>query len=240
MNTFKSLFLNKLFLLVFVAFGSFIVIGCDGGGGDSGGGGDEINGPGPITTIQMAEISFAPSLLGRFALDNLTFNPTLTFDELEFSPPEPINGKTVQGVTFFFTVGGMPSIDATVVLEQLGLPAGPGDTPLITPPIIEGDDTGLLTLIFDPPVGSVSFDFSLGDIVDIPDAATIRIFDEMGDFIATASADASVPPGFIFPEGTLGLGTNGIVNAIENIDSEYSTQNEFNYSDTGWEIKTLD
>lgn len=37
MNTFKSLFLSKLFLLVFVVVGSFIVIGCDGGGKDGGG-----------------------------------------------------------------------------------------------------------------------------------------------------------------------------------------------------------
>jgi len=223
---------SLLTLIIFFSFGT--IVGCD-GGGDGGGGGDENNGPGPVTTIQMAEISFAASLFGRFALDNLTFNPTLTFDEPEFTPAGPIDGKTVQGVTFMFDIGGMPSDDAAV-----GLSLGPEDTPLLTPPLIEGDDAGVLTLIFDPTVGSVSFDFSLSDIVDIPDAATIRIFDEMGELIDTASADASVPPGFLFPEGTLGLGTNGIVNAIEKIDSEYSTQHEFNYPDTGWKIETLD
>ncbi|MCK5391272.1 MAG: hypothetical protein KAJ31_02505 [Deltaproteobacteria bacterium] len=197
--------------VLFVLVGLGTVGGC---GSSGGGGGEDGNGDGVVAgkNIVSAEITFAASLLGRFALDNLSFNPLLTFDEPEFSPPEPINGKTVQGVTFLFTVDGIPSSDAMVLLEEDGLEAGPGDTPLITPPLIEGDDSGVLTLVFDPPVDSISFDFSLSDIVDIPDAVTITIFDEgesIDNLLGNASADAIVPQGFIFPEGTLEINTNG-------------------------------
>ncbi len=197
--------------VLFVLVGLGTVGGCGssgGGGGEDGNGDDVVAGK----NIVSAEITFAASLGGRFALDNLSFNPVLTFDEPEFSPPEPINGKTVQGVTFLFTVDGIPSSDAMVLLEQDGLEPGPGDTPLITPPILEGDDSGVLTLVFDPPVDSISFDFSLSDIVDIPDAVTITIFDEgesIDNLLGNASADAIVPQGFIFPEGTLEINTNG-------------------------------
>ena len=42
MNAFKSLFLNKIFLLVFIAVGT--LVGCDGGGGDGSNDSDNING----------------------------------------------------------------------------------------------------------------------------------------------------------------------------------------------------
>jgi hypothetical protein len=174
--------------------------------------------------ISRAEISFASA--ERFALDNLAFNPLLTFDEPEFSPAGPINGKTVQGVTFSFTVDGAISTDAAV-----GLSTGPGITPLLTPPIIEGDAEGLLVLIFDPPVNSVSFDFSLGTsgFDDIPDGATIRIFDETDNLLGTASADAIVPQGFLFHEGTLGINSDGQkLNAIGKHDSLIKSQNHLN------------
>ena len=75
--------------------------GSSGRDGDGNGNGDDVVAGKDIVS---AEITFAASLGGRFALDNLSFNPVLTFNEPEFSPPEPINGKTVQGVTFLFTV----------------------------------------------------------------------------------------------------------------------------------------
>jgi len=217
--------LIKTFLIVFIAVGN--IGGCGGGGGNGGG---DVGGDGDSENeITIAEISFASAF--RFALDNLTFNPVLTFDEPQFSPPGPIDGKTVQGVTFSFTVEGIPSTDAAV-----GLNPGPEDTPLITPPNIEGDAAGLLTLIFDPPVSSVSFDFALNSSdEDILDGATISIFDESNNLLGTASADAIVPQGFIFPEGTLGISTNGQLSVIQKHDSEIPSQRGFSGSDTGWE-----
>jgi len=197
-------------LLVIVILLSVAFLNIGGCGGSGGGVDDNGDGVAAGENIVFADITFAASLGGRFALDNLSFNPVLTFDEPEFSPPEPVNGKTVQGVTFLFTVDGIPSSDAMFLGEVNGIEPGPGDTPLITPPIIEGDDRGVLTLVFDPPVDSISFDFSLSDIVDIPNAATISIFDESDNLLGIASADATVPSSFfVFPEGTLEINTNG-------------------------------
>jgi hypothetical protein len=189
--------------ILFIMIALVTIGGCGGGGGD---GGEPVNGGGNgngQNLITIAEITFAGP--GRFGLDNLSFNPLLTFDEPEFSPPGPIDGKTVQGVTFSFTVDGVQSNDAAV-----GLSTGPGTTPLVTPPIIEGDAAGLLALIFEPPVNSVSFDFGLDPLLeDVADAATINIFDANDNLLGTASADAIVPVGFLFPEGTLGINSDG-------------------------------
>lgn len=209
-NRFIQMFSIAL-LFILIAFGT---IGGCGGGGDGSGNGDDEN------LITIAEISFASA--GRFGLDNLSFNPLLTFDEPEFSPPGPIDGKTVQGVTFSFTVDGVQSTDAAV-----GLSTGPGTTPLVTPPIIEGDAAGLLVLIFEPPVNSVNFDFGLDTFLeDIDDASTISIFDENDNLLGTASADAIVPEGFLFPEGTLGINSDGQkLNAAAKQDSLINSQN---------------
>jgi len=220
LNPYRSLELRQRVIKCFSIILLFLLIaigtigGCGGGGGDGDGEG--------LFDITIAEISFSAAAF-RFAIDNLSFNPDLTFDEPEFFPPGPIDGKTVQGVTFSFTVGGIPSTDATV-----GLSGGPGDTPLISPPIIEGDAAGLLVLIFEPPVNSVSFDFGLNAVGfdDIPDGATIRIFDETNNLLATASADAIVPQSFLFHEGTLGISSDGQkLNAIGKHDSLIKSQN---------------
>jgi len=81
----------------------------------------------------------------------------------------------------------------------------------------------------------VSFNFALSGLpLDITNAATISIFNESGDLIGTASADATVPPGFAFPEGTLGLSTSGLVKTIEKRDPVSPPQRGFSGSDTGW------
>ena len=58
----------------------------------------------------------------------------ITFDEL--SVGTVIDGQTIDIVTFDFSVGGASSSDAAISL------AGPGDTPLFTPPNLEGDRSG--------------------------------------------------------------------------------------------------
>ena len=206
-------FSSITFLFLCLTFGT--MVSCDGDGEDI-----------VIEEIVRAEISFSPFINGRFAIDNLTFNPTLTFDEPEFTPAGPINGKTVQGVTFLFDVGGLPSDDATV-----GITTGPGFTPLLSPPLMEGDDAGVLTLLFNPPATSISFDFALNDIFDIPDAVTINIFDADDNPIGTASADATVPPLFLFAEGTLAISTNGQPKSLEKMDSTSNSDSSSSESD---------
>src|SRR5262249_11797507 len=76
-------------------------------------------------------LAAAQPLLGGFsgaayALGNLQLSTTtITFTEL---PPQPVNGVSLEGVTFGFTVGGVPSTDATFG------GGGPGTTMYTTPP----------------------------------------------------------------------------------------------------------
>jgi hypothetical protein len=115
----------------------------------------------------------------------------------------------VRGVTFGFAVDGAPSTDAAV-----GLNNGPGDTPRIDPPILEGDAAGVLTLSFDPPVGSVSFDYATNPVENAITSATLVVFDAAGRTLSSATQIAEVPGGFIFPEGSLGAsGTAAAVRA---------------------------
>jgi hypothetical protein len=153
----------------------------------------------PLPRIARAEIAISGQA-SRFAIDNLGFGGTLLrFDEPEFSPPGPINGKSVRGVMFFFTVGGQPSSDAGA-----GLSTGPGETPRLSPPIVEGDAAGLLTLLFDPPVNAVRLDFATNPVAGAITSAGLRVFDSAGNLLDTTSQIGEVPAGFIFPEGTLG------------------------------------
>lgn len=159
----------------------------------------------PPARIARAEITISGQAF-RFALDDLRFgSTTITFDEPAFQAPSPVNGKSVGGVTFFFSEGGAPSTDATV-----GGSNGPGDTPLISPPILEGTAAGTLVLQFDPPVEALRFSFATNPVEGAITSAGLRVFDARGVLLGTASQTGSVPPGFTFPEGSLGAAAVGI------------------------------
>ncbi len=214
---FKDLLTRYRILFVFLS-----TVGCNGN-----------DGPRPIAlpgNIKIVEISFSSGV--RFALDNISFRDSdvvfeITFDEPEFSPPGPIDGKTVLAnevvdVSFSFTVDGIQSDDAAV-----GISTGPGDTPFLTPPLLEGDATGLLIIIFEQsPVNDIGFSFSL-DLLEqeITDAATIRAFDKDNNLLGTATADAIVPEGFLFPEGSLSIASEGKLSAVEKNDHFLETEN---------------
>ena len=73
---------------------------------------------------------------------------TLTFDEL---PTQPVNGLSVQGVTFGFEVAGVSSTDA---FYDGG---GPALSAIADCPCLEGDAAGELTLRFDKPTNILRF-----------------------------------------------------------------------------------
>jgi hypothetical protein len=88
-----------------------------------------------------------------FAVSAVAQTPTvITFDEL---PPQPVNGLTFNGVTFFFNVGGVPSSDATFG----GF--GPGSILFVQDPSLEGDASGTLWILFDSPTGTPYVVFGL-------------------------------------------------------------------------------
>ena len=87
-------FLTITMLFVFIAIGT--IGGCGGSGGDRGGHEDFV---GQITRV---EISFSAAAV-RFAIDNLSFNPDLTFDEPAFNLLGPaFYCLSTQAVPFFF------------------------------------------------------------------------------------------------------------------------------------------
>lgn len=117
---------------------------------------------------------------------------TIAFTELS---AQPVNGVSVNGVSFGFTIGGVASTDATFG------GGGPGATQLTTPPQLEGNASGQLTMTFATPTAALSFPVVLAVGGTVANAATIQLFDAANNLIGTTSITTSVPTGFTFSEG---------------------------------------
>ena len=94
---------------------------------------------------------------------------TITFSEL---PAGPVNGLSVGGVTFGFTINGLASSDAT-----FGSTAGPGPTPFNSPPHLEGSTLGLLMLDFASPIVFLQFGSHLSIESDVTSALGVQLYD---------------------------------------------------------------
>lgn len=116
----------------------------------------------------------------------------IRFDEL---PTQPVNGVSLNGATFTFTIGGVPSTDAT-----FNSSIGPGATPGIHPPTLTGNANGLLTIDFAAPVNHVSFNIALlaGPLTP---GAIVLLFDPSLSPAGSVNVDTPVPPGFLTAEG---------------------------------------
>ena len=93
---------------------------------------------------------------------------TLTFDELPF---QPVDGLSFMGVTFHFTVGGVPSTDANYDS------GGPGTITYVQDPSLEGNAAGTLTLDFDIPTPVVQFGVALSALGPLAAGCTVELFD---------------------------------------------------------------
>src|SRR5207253_948938 len=125
---------------------------------------------------------------------------TITFSELS---SRPVDGVVLNGVTFAFSIGGVPSTDATFG------GGGPGTTLYTTPPQLEGNTAGLLTLTFASPTPTFSMPIVLAVGGAVANAATIQLFDAANNLISSNIVNTVVPPGFGFSEAlfTYGGGT---------------------------------
>ena len=92
---------------------------------------------------------------------------TLTFDELS---AQPVQGLSVNGVTFGFTIAGVASADAVYA------GAGPGTTTWIQDPSLEGSAFGTLTLTFDQPTTVLEFGVARVCICTLPEGAAVELF----------------------------------------------------------------
>ena len=118
----------------------------------------------------------------------------ITFDEL--AADTVINGVTLKGVTFQFTVGGVASTDAAILASALGTTAVAED------PVLEGSANGVLKMTFATPVTSLQFGVVLSSFDSLSEGATVEL---SGPSSVTAGPFAvntgPLPPSNLFSEG---------------------------------------
>ena len=103
------------------------------------------------------------------ALPQVAWGETIFFDEV---PTQPVHGLTVKGVTFDFRIGGVPSLDA--IFNTL---VGPGFTPFNSPPNLEGNGEGILTLDFAVPTSTLQFGAHVSVDFPVTPGLTVQLFD---------------------------------------------------------------
>jgi len=91
---------------------------------------------------------------------------TLDFTEL---PSQPVNGVTINGLTFGFTNG-----DATYNAF------GPGSTVFVQDPSLEGSTAGTLTLSFARPTNRLEFGLALSTFGPLTPGATVALYNPSG------------------------------------------------------------
>jgi hypothetical protein len=115
---------------------------------------------------------------------------TLTFGELT---PRPAHGVSIAGVTFGFTVRGLPSRDA--VYNSVG----PGSLVFIPSPSLVGNAAGVLVLAFDVPVESLSFGVALSSLTPFSPGFVVALFD--ADLNPLGVFGVATAPALTFSEG---------------------------------------
>lgn len=109
-----------------------------------------------------------------------------------------VDGLTIDGVEFGFQIGGIDSLDATVSLD------GPGITPFNSPPNIEGNGSGVLSMTFLQPATSLSFGSHLSIGSNVSPGLTVQLYDAL-----LAPIGAAIPldmvPSPLFAGGMFGV-----------------------------------
>jgi len=142
--------------------------------------------------VSAQDVTGTQGALGYLAASTaVPTTTTITFAELS---TRPVNGVSLNGLTFGFTIGGVASTDA------LFGGIGPGATLHTTPPQLEGNTLGELTLDFASPSTSLQFGLVLLSGSSITNAATIRFFNAANTLIDTRTVNTAVPGGFTFSE----------------------------------------
>ena len=138
---------------------------------------------------------------------------TLNFSELPF---QPVDGLHYMGVTFNFTVGGIPSTEAAYNSD------GPGITTFVQDPSLEGDATGILTLGFEPqPTDQLEFGVALNTFASLTPGFTVELFDTNLVSLGTTQVNTSPLSSFV-SEGQFAYNRAPISQAI--IDFEDSAE----------------
>jgi len=121
---------------------------------------------------------------------------TITFDELSV---RPLNGVSINGVTFAFT-GFSPDIPTALFGTTF---ASYGETQILAAPWAAGASAGELRMHFDQPVSAVSFDVGLTTTLTLGNGFFVSAYNGetlLGSF--TVSTRPNKPGPFAFSEGT--------------------------------------
>jgi len=118
---------------------------------------------------------------------------TLTFDELPF---QPVDGLSSMGVTFHFTVNGVPSTDANYNS------GGPGTITYVQDPSLEGDAAGILKLDFEVPTPLLQVGVALNTFAPLAAGCSIELFDS--DLVSMGVIDLATASIISFTESRFG------------------------------------
>ncbi len=113
---------------------------------------------------------------------SLAHGGIITFDELA---NQPIDGLTVNGVTFSFTISATPSTDAQF---NANLPAA---TTYLDSNVALGPVTGVLSFVFSAPVSLFQFGLALNTFDAQQPAAFIELFDATLQSLGTQTLDTN-------------------------------------------------
>jgi len=119
--------------------------------------------------FHLRKIAVFGAFLALLSLPKTAWGDIITFSEV---PPQTLHGVTIKGVSFDFRIGGLPSLDATI-----GLNDGPGLTPFNFPPNVEGNSNGILTLDFAVPTDTLIFGSHISVFGVLTPGLTVQLFD---------------------------------------------------------------
>lgn len=145
-----------------------------------------------VTTVAPAQagiMSITPADLAGATLIDFGTTQTLA----------PINGQTITGVLFSYTVNGIPSAAAAI-------DAGPGNTNNITIANVVnvlGNNGAVLSMRFPSPETRMGYGYALLTPANVANATTVQLFNASNDLVGTLSVNGSPDP--VFAGGFLGV-----------------------------------
>ena len=129
---------------------------------------------------------------------------TLTFTEV---PGQPVHGLTVDGVTFGFQIGGVPSADARYNSF------GPGSASHVQDPSLEGNSSGILALTFDRPTTVLEFGIARSCFCTLTPGVSVELLRPGADRTSSVIGATMSPIG-IFAEARFAYNGPAIQTAV--------------------------
>jgi hypothetical protein len=130
-------------------------------------------------------------------------------------PQEPVNGVTVDGVTFGYTEFGSASPEALFNVD-----IGAGNTQNVDEAALVGFTDGILTLNFASPVSHISFAAALTTNASLTPGFSVSVFDAAGDVLDSTNVDTT--PLAVFSEGEFsydGADATSVAISFDSVDA---------------------